>query len=1084
MLIFFKRFCLGVAAITLLALAVIYFCANQIAGEAVSQVFSRGTGCVVKLEKPAVSFFPLQASAYNVAIYNKNEGSLGGFRAEHLLVRLSFSSLFEKVVRFEEFRITGADVSSLSSDSGFVSTIEFLFPPDSEKNHSKQWHDFLTQGWRVWVPELVIESMDDDQNHFRFGDEDMSIYAQHVKFTSRDLTGEVGSTVSMQVESRGVGLWTTLFGKRKIGKLSALADIANGRLDLKEFDLFSTEAELVSSGDQVKSSELNASGHILLREPTAYNISFAGELDSLFLQNFINMSDSQLFPDDGKFAVSGELGGELSDPEVSSEIRLSSAQTRKLVDLAYQRDMLQFKFSEQSQGERSSSIDADCSYDILKKKAVCKSYRLKSYAALKLASTLEPFISKELADKVFPLLTAESVIDGKGNFNFDLAAQTINGGSEIQVSQINLAEIPVSNLDIALNLSGRRIRVEKASALTQYGSVQASLDYLIGDKLVLSAQTSGLDLAGVEGLDDIFPESSLKLSGRFQAEGRLSAINYTGSFQLAGIDGKDLPASEKPFYLTFEGAGSLDGRGSIVVADFQLKRPGLNLSNDSPLRIDFAENKLTFTDVNLSVNNEKFNLAGYLDADTGWDASLAARVPFKITRSELSSVELVSGELIVDLKLEGELRSPLMAGSVLLRGGEVSLPIGNTVVGAEDISIDAGLRGEMIEINALSASIGDGSISGRGRIEQVFSPEQRRGRLDLDFRDLFLEPIPNLTFLLNSDLLLSLGIGESMTLSGDVLVEKGRYEDNIELARVLKVVGDYITGGAGKFDLEQKRSGSRGLGGRDLKLSIKLKTEDDFRVDTNIGQLELSADLLLCGSALDPRLDGEIEALNGTFGLGSSTFSIIHGSALYKKSNEKLNPELNIVGESVVKTATGGEQAVQLGVSGTLLDPKVEFSSDGGLDQREIASLLGQSGGSVGGLTLVGSTGKERTFRELISPASDVSIHDRLAGLTGFSEVGLATELSDKTGEFVPSIHATRPLSKKVDMNIESELSSERVSRFSIDYSITPYLSLLTAWDNTSAVSNVDTGSGSFSVGLRYRRTFPGLRMWGLRGVQ
>ena len=169
---------------------------------------------------------------------------------------------------------------------------------------------------------------------------------------------------------------------------------------------------------------------------------------------------------------------------------------------------------------------------------------------------------------------------------------------------------------------------------------------------------------------------------------------------------------------------------------------------------------------------------------------------------------------------------------------------------------------------------------------------------------------------------------------------------------------------------------------------------------------------------------------------------------------------------------------VIIDIGGTVTRPTVSFSSDSGLAERDIVSLL-FFGGQIEELSLLKlSTESSRiSYGEILNPSSDLSVTERLTALASFSDVSIDTVSPLSSTELVPVVSATRPIIEGVDLVLRTELSSNQRSSASIAYSLTTYLSMIATWSNRSAI-NTRSGSSTMGVGLRYRRSFPGLRVF------
>lgn len=182
---------------------------------------------------------------------------------------------------------------------------------------------------------------------------------------------------------------------------------------------------------------------------------------------------------------------------------------------------------------------------------------------------------------------------------------------------------------------------------------------------------------------------------------------------------------------------------------------------------------------------------------------------------------------------------------------------------------------------------------------------------------------------------------------------------------------------------------------------------------------------------------------------------------------------MSLVGETSVTSAQEDEYRVQMLLSGSLLEPRVDFNSDSGLRREEIQALLGVTT-SFEALELLRKGKEARSLSELVNPASGLGIRDRLAGLTGFTSVQLETALSPISGEFVPRLVGKRPVIGSVEAELATQLGAEQASEVRIKYPLRPHLDFLAGWYTPAVTRPGASASGSIYGGIGYHRAFPG----------
>ncbi len=525
--------------------------------------------------------------------------------------------------------------------------------------------------------------------------------------------------------------------------------------------------------------------------------------------------------------------------------------------------------------------------------------------------------------------------------------------------------------------------------------------------------------------------------------------------------------------LDYEGPreSPLSGKGELRVEHFVLPEDRIPLSHEEPLVANIADGRLNFSQVRIYSKGRQIDLSGYVDQKAGWHGKIRGSLGLSRYFSHLEFIEQLKGRLVLDIGITGPLLQPELDGVMRIEDGQLSFPLAGSVIGTEEVSAEISLSKGNAALTSLTGKVGDGTLTGSGQVTDVFNPELRTTTLSFSLDNISIEPVDKLTLLADGQLEYRQKGNSAGTFGGQVMLLKGLYEDNVDVAVLLRafsqmfLVSPPITPTSVANSIAEKEP---------MQLAINVKADNGLLVETNILEAELREDITVAGTPETPRITGRASALDGVFWFRGNQFTLIHGDIVFPSDVLQLDPRLDILGETSIRTATGSDRQVRVAITGTLSNPSVKFSGEGGLTESEIISLLSE-GNSFGSLQLLGALRTDRTFRDLISPGSDLSIQDRLSGLTGFSEVKIENGLSERTGEFVPRVVASRPLAYDVGLTIQSELASGEASEFNLTYPLTPYLSLISGWRSTPVTQNVDNGSGSYKMGLRYRTQFSGL---------
>ncbi|MCC6953784.1 MAG: translocation/assembly module TamB domain-containing protein, partial [Deltaproteobacteria bacterium] len=519
----------------------------------------------------------------------------------------------------------------------------------------------------------------------------------------------------------------------------------------------------------------------------------------------------------------------------------------------------------------------------------------------------------------------------------------------------------------------------------------------------------------------------------------------------------------------------LAGQGAVTISRVRINDGQIAMRESAPFAWKLASGVLSFGETRFSIQERELLLSGEVSHARGWNAQLAGSWELGKFIGEQAGLEQISGTVGIDLDIRGPAYQPAVGGPVRLEDGSISFPLGNTIVGANSVDVDALFVGDRLEITSIAAQVQDGEISGSGMIDHVFDSEQRRISISTKLEAVSTEPIENFFIVLDGQLHLEQQPTGLPILSGDVVISQGSYDATIDLAGIVRAMTNAILG-ANKTSATLVSAPSRSKSAT-TALNIRIRADDSVIVDTNVVKALLRGDMVLTGTSDRPLLNGSIDAVEGVFGLRSNQFEIVKGRLLFSEKDQRLDPQIEFISEAQVNS-DGEPYLIRLSIGGALSKPRVRFDSDGGLSEREVVALLGGGGGLDRISLLRGSRSASRRVGVLLNPVSNASFEERFVGLTGFTSVEIGPSYSKTTGEYVPKLFARRPLVGELDLELDTELGGDERSTVGVQYPLNNSLRLDVGWQNVPVTKDLSSSSGSFHVGLHYRETFPGYRLF------
>ena len=787
----------------------------------------------------------------------------------------------------------------------------------------------------------------------------------------------------------------------------------------------------------------------------------------------------------------------------------------------------------------NSNIDGSLKYNFSNGDLNIQNVNFLRYPIPRLIVRFSPFFSEELYSMGEEIFTPESLIDGSFQLSVKPERGYIGGKSDLSLQDINLFEEKLLSAHLPLNIDSKGIELNKAEFLLPAGEITANGKYLYDGKVDVSLETNRLLLHEVKHLKSAFPnlevqsQSMVKVSGTtkkpmFEGDAQFEVLNSTlqgasavstadfkttdsileANLRLLGNSAKaqlvipleqtsadiSVKAELEKFPLdqflhtdfrqsnieqisqitgTIDYKGPkdspLEGSGTFHINDFDLFIQGAHFENSKELNARVNNDVLKISNFELLANGQPLLVTGLVGADVGWDLKLESSWKISSLKRPVAGLEQLAGNIDTKLSITGPLNEPEISGPIKIENGTASFPLGQTFIGADHIFLDAYFKEQDLIIKELEAVIGTGKLRGQGSFENIFSDNDSTSDLEFDIKDIIITPRDKLSIRFDGQLALVKEADEETTVSGNVEIHEAIYEDTLNLNQLLKKLTDFVLGSRNlKTQSSKKRASS-------INLDIHATADDNILIDTNVAQAELKGDITLIGSADTPRAKGTVDVIHGTFGISSRQFEILNGSLIYTDSINSLDPRISMVAASNIETADKDFHRIQITISDTLTNPRVDFTSSSGLDRNQIVALL-NIGGSFEQFTLFDASndGTTYTYQELLDPRNNLSFAERLRNLSGFDKFELDSKHEEDTGDVTAVVSAQRSVSESIGLNVSSELGGKESNVAELEYRISPRFSYFVRWKDRLE-TQPDATTGSIGVGLKFRETFPGI---------
>lgn len=639
-------------------------------------------------------------------------------------------------------------------------------------------------------------------------------------------------------------------------------------------------------------------------------------------------------------------------------------------------------------------------------------------------------------------LTQGQGLEGKGS----ITRSTTNAGSATIDPSPATIEASFEAKDLAIFGERRPLRLTGTAGL--HGPL--TLDGLIGSSEFTLNQTRGnasLTLGGKAALKD--GKVALTAANNDQAINLSLAADLTGKSQselkvvvqspLGTLLGTEDPCSaiDLGAEYNFNSNKSKSGSGKINLRTVGIGCDPYRLALGAPTSIPIENGVIKLEDLSLRGTDSSFTIAGAIDLVRGFNLSTQGAVELASIVGLTRRLDDLRGKLKLQAAITGPLSAPEASGQVTVNDGEFTLESSGLV--GQGITADLALIGQELVIRRCTGTVNDGTISLSGRL---FPLNLNSSEITLTAHDVLFEPTTDANVALSANLKFTQLTSGQPGINGEIELESGEFEKNFNILNIIQVIGEYI--------FSARRTSAELATLPTIGLDVRLFANRNLFLFTNWLGAELRADLRVTGDLSNPGITGDMETLSGWFGLRERRFDITSGKMDFRTGAAE--PELELIGESTIRSYAGDNILVVLEATGPLTSPKIKLSSDSGLTQKEILALLTASGG-LQNTTQINQRPDDMRLGELTLAEPDTPTLEKfLRNVTTIDSLAIEPAFNVQRGVIEPTLIGRKNITKNFALIGESFIGSTSTeSQVRASYSLTPYLNVV---GSVASVSN------------------------------
>ena len=563
-------------------------------------------------------------------------------------------------------------------------------------------------------------------------------------------------------------------------------------------------------------------------------------------------------------------------------------------------------------------------------------------------------------------------------------------------------------------------------------------------------------------LKDTATNSNLLLTysfdGKINLKGKLIDFNLTPVYfkKLIKVNIQNISSN-----INYDGRISelIEGSGDLSISKIKTQIEDITIDENEPLLLNISKGIIKFINCKFKAKGEQLKLEGSTSKDSGWNAYIVGDWRLENIFGTTSNLDQIAGKIKINLGIKGSFDAPKLTGDLSLASGVISIKLGDNYLDFNDMVVQSQFDGDNLKITKINGILSQGKFNGSGEIKNLLSSSSREANLKIVFKDSLIEPYPAFIINTEGDLSLKQKSNELPHIDGNIIISSAEYSSSITIYDIINQLTELL--------LKKSQETLSKTSKNSAIVNININGKDGIVIDTPFLQAEVFGDIRIFSTNDGLANTGELKIRDGTFRLPTHVFDL--NKATIDFNNQAfLNPSLKIYGEAEVRDRNREITRINLQVLGSLFKPQVQFSSDRGLNQREIYSLL-DLGSNIKTISQGSKTNKNYNFGDLINPFNNISLEARIEEITGIKTT--INQRVFRNGQVGPALTAEKKLANKTIIKFNAANSEQNISQARIEYQLSPKIKFFSEVSNSTPAKEQRTGSST--IGIEYETKQP-----------
>jgi outer membrane protein insertion porin family len=374
----------------------------------------------------------------------------------------------------------------------------------------------------------------------------------------------------------------------------------------------------------------------------------------------------------------------------------------------------------------------------------------------------------------------------------------------------------------------------------------------------------------------------------------------------------------------FDPFSPLLGDGHLETGKIDFGCPPAILGVDIPSRLLIKEGSLLLERTKIKGFNEALDVSGKISILEGIALRLDGAVLLDSLVTLVPTLDELKGRLDLHMQIEGPWNDVELIG-------EAALSKGRLIQEASSLRIDE-LNGgfifdsKIIKFEKVEGKLNEGVVSVGG---ELWPLNLAKSKLNVSFDNVGVEPVTDTYIVAAGAINLGATTDLAPVIQGTLSIKEAEFRKNFDFLTIVRSFRRFLLEGS---------TWSTPTSVPEIKLALDIKAERDIFIQTNLLEAELDAKLSIIGTFAEPKIQGELNTLGGWFGMNNRQFDITTGKIVFGGIDNRA--QIYLVGETIVRTRVGETTSVILEAKGPLDSPKIELTSDRGIPQSELLTLI------------------------------------------------------------------------------------------------------------------------------------------------